>query len=103
MNMTYQHRGATLWVQLEGELDHHSAGDCRAVLDEVLGENPEIRQLRVNLCGLSFMDSSGIGVLIGRYKILRERKGVVTLYGMNPSVARIVEMAGLKKIMQVEG
>ena len=102
MNITYQHRGPTLWVQLEGELDHHSAADCRTTLDEILGDNPEIRQLRVNLCGLKFMDSSGIGVLIGRYKVIRERKGVMTLYGMNPAVGRIVEMAGLKKIMNVE-
>ena len=102
MNITYQHRGPTLWVQLEGELDHHSASACRALMDEILSENQDIRQLRVNLCGLEFMDSSGIGVLIGRYKVIRERKGVMTLYGMNPAGTRIVEMAGLKKIMNVE-
>jgi len=102
MNITYQHRGATLWVQLEGELDHHWAAEARSLLDGILNENPEIRQMRINLCGLDFMDSSGIGVLIGRYKLIRDRKGVVTLYGMNPAVARIVEMAGLKKIMSVE-
>ena len=102
MKITYQHRGTTLWVQPEGELDHHSAADCRAVMDHVLAENPGIRQLRVNLCGVSFMDSSGIGVLIGRYMTIHARRGVMTLYGMNPTVARIVEMAGLKKIMDVE-
>ena len=66
MNITYQHRGSALWVQLEGELDHHSAAVCRSQLDEVLAQHPEIRQIRVNLCQLDFMDSSGIGVLIGR-------------------------------------
>ena len=102
MKITYQKRDSVLWVQPEGELDHHSAAQCRELLDRVLTESPEIRQLRVNLCGLNFMDSSGIGVLIGRYKVIRDRKGVMTLYGMNPAVARIVEMAGLKKIMTVE-
>ena len=102
MKLIHDMKGGLLTVRLEGELDHHSAADCRTTLDEILGDNPEIRQLRVNLCGLKFMDSSGIGVLIGRYKVIRERKGVMTLYGMNPAVGRIVEMAGLKKIMNVE-
>ena len=48
------------------------------------------------------MDSSGIGVLIGRYKTIRERRGVMTLYGLKPAVAKIVEMAGLDQIMNVE-
>jgi stage II sporulation protein AA (anti-sigma F factor antagonist) len=58
--------------------------------------------MRMNLCGLSFMDSSGIGVLIGRYKIIQQRRGIMTLYGMKPSIEKIVEMAGLSKIMNVE-
>ena len=102
MNITYQHRGSALWVQLEGELDHHSAAVCRSQLDEVLAQHPEIRQIRINLCQLDFMDSSGIGVLIGRYKTIKERRGVMTLYGIKPAVAKIVEMAGLNQIMNVE-
>ena len=102
MKVTYQYRGATLWVQLEGELDHHTAVKCRRQLDEVLVSHPQIRQMRINLSELHFMDSSGIGVLIGRYKIMKERRGIMTLYGLKPAISRIVEMAGLAQIMNVE-
>jgi stage II sporulation protein AA (anti-sigma F factor antagonist) len=102
MKITYQYRGATLWVQLEGELDHHTAQNCRRQLDEVLAARPQIRQLRLNLSGLDFMDSSGIGVLIGRYKIMKERRGIMTLYGLKPAISKIVDMAGLAQIMNVE-
>lgn len=49
-----------------------------------------------------FYGQFGIGVLIGRYKTIRERRGVMTLYGLKPAVAKIVEMAGLDQIMNVE-
>ena len=102
MEITFQVRGDALWVQLEGELDHHSAARVRLTLDDALAAYPAVRQLRMNLSMLTFMDSAGVGVLIGRYKTLRARRGIMTLYGMQPPVGKLVELAGLSKIMKVE-
>jgi len=102
MTITYQMRGDTLWVQLDGELDHHSADQVRSTMEDILNANSGIRQLRMNLSQLSFMDSAGIGVLLGRYNQIHARRGVMTIYGMKPSVKKIVDMAGLAKIMCIE-
>ena len=74
--------GKTLYVGLNGELDEHSALYVRKKLDELIDET-DVRKLIIELSQLNFMDSTGIGVLLGRYKKL-VNKGVPILIA-NPS------------------
>jgi stage II sporulation protein AA (anti-sigma F factor antagonist) len=93
-----QKNGITI-ARLDGELDHHAAEKVRIAVDEQLsGES--IPQLVFQFAGLSFMDSSGIGVVIGRYKHVHARGGQVVLCAVSPAVARIMEMSGIYKIIQ---
>ena len=73
--------------------------DSRTTLDEILGDNPEIRQLRVNLCGLKFMDSSGIGMIMGRHKLIKPLGGKIILTGVKDNVERIINVSGLYKLL----
>lgn len=63
-----------LVVALDGELDHFCAQSIRRQLDEMLAD-PSVRYLVLDFDKLTFMDSSGIGVILGRYRILRDRGG----------------------------
>src|SRR5688572_6965430 len=89
-----------LIVGLEGELDHHHSDEIRKSLDELL-EDTSIRHLILDLGSLHFMDSSGIGVFIGRYKTINKRGGQVCITNINPQLARILEVSGLYRILKV--
>jgi len=87
-----------LYIALCGELDEHSSVYTRMTLDEVLGKTIA-KQIIIDLSELNFMDSTGIGVLIGRYKKMKEKN--VPIYICNPSIQaeRIFKMTGLYDIM----
>ena len=63
----------TLYVILSGDLDEHSAQHARITLDEMF-EKSGFNQIIIDLSELDFMDSTGIGVLIGRYKKMKDPK-----------------------------
>ena len=50
---------------------------------------------------ISFMDSSGIGVIMGRYKLAKQQEGKVAIVGVNQSLERILSISGLRKIVDV--
>ncbi|MBO8163081.1 MAG: anti-sigma F factor antagonist [Brevibacillus sp.] len=88
-----------LVVRLRGELDHHTAEDLRRKVDDVL-RNSEIRHIVLSLTDLEFMDSSGIGVILGRYKQISARSGEMVVCSINPTIHRIFEMSGLFKVIK---
>lgn len=97
--MLLQYRnGDTLVVRLEGELDQCCAERIRRELDTLLRDH-SIHTLVLDLATLTFMDSSGIGTLLGRYRILRERGGRVGVINMNPQIARLFHMSGLDRVI----
>ena len=69
MQMEIEAAGDRLTARIKGELDHHSAAQARAQLDALLTDE-RIRELRIDLRGLTFMDSSGLGVILGRYRVI---------------------------------
>ncbi|MBQ7884935.1 MAG: STAS domain-containing protein [Clostridia bacterium] len=88
----------TLYVILSGELDEHSAYQTRITLDDIFA-NPNFNQVIIDLSELDFMDSTGIGVLVGRYKKLKDKN--IPIFICNPSshAERIFKMTGLYDIM----
>lgn len=92
--------GDRLVVRLEGELDHCAAGPLRARVEEALGDG-KIKRLHLDFSRVTFMDSSGVGFVIGRYKTLAARGGRVTAGGMTPQVDRLFRMGGLHRIVKI--
>ena len=86
-------------VLLEGELDHCCAQRIRSELDLMLSD-PALMHMILDFSQLNFMDSSGIGVILGRYRLLRDRGGTLSVTRMNRHVARIFHMSGMDKIIQ---
>ena len=94
MDLHAAKRGARLTVKMTGELDHHCAERARTTLDHML-RDISVRELVLDLSGLTFMDSAGLGVVLGRYRILNARGGCVMLFGVPRSIDRIFRMSGL--------
>jgi stage II sporulation protein AA (anti-sigma F factor antagonist) len=90
--------GATLVVRLIGELDHHTAETVRERVEHEL-DTTACRNLIVSLERLSFMDSSGLGVILGRYKRISQLGGKMALCAVNDSVRKLFELSGLLKIL----
>ena len=95
--MEYELNGVNLIVHLPGELDHHSVRTLPQDIELLFGEY-EIRRIIFDFSAVKFMDSSGIGAVLGRYKRMCERDGDITLYGMNRRTRKLLEMAGVGKL-----
>lgn len=92
--------GRTLVAHIDGDLDHHCATNIRRDLDKIL-KRSEIKNLILDFSLLDFMDSSGIGVIIGRYKLINAIGGKTAIVVTKPTVNRMITASGLKKIISV--
>lgn len=90
-----------LIVRLAGELDHHEAEKLKVVWQNKMYQNP-IKHVILNLESITFMDSSGIGVILGRYKDVLQLGGKMIVCSVSPSIKRLFEMSGLFKIVHLE-
>ena len=88
----------TLYVVLKGELDEYSAPHTKICLERAFSGR-DFSQIIIDLSGLDFMDSTGIGVLIGRYKQMKSKN--IPIFICNPSkqAEKIFKMTGLYEIM----
>ncbi|MBR3873306.1 MAG: anti-sigma factor antagonist [Clostridia bacterium] len=90
-----------LTVTIAGELDHCAAPQIRRLLDDVLAD-PTVTRLTLDLENLTFMDSSGIGVLLGRLRTLQDRGGSMSVKNMQPPVDRLFRLSGLDRVISIE-
>lgn len=99
MKIKHVESGGNTTIYLYGELDECTATKTREIIDEIITKPLKSRKVIFNFANLTFMDSTGIGMLIGRYKKLKA-KGI-SICVQNPSihVDKILEISGLYKIM----
>ena len=97
--LSYEKRRNALIVRLSGELDHSAAADIRREVDALIDDSGT-RRLIFDLDGLQFMDSSGIGLMIGRYKRMARRGGSIAVRGSNARIDKIFQMAGLYQLVE---
>jgi stage II sporulation protein AA (anti-sigma F factor antagonist) len=91
-------KGTTLIVGIIGELDHHSAEYIKQKIDGELMK-ATIKNVVFDFSKVSFMDSSGIGVILGRYKNIQKINGKAAIVNPSSQIAKIFEMSGLFKII----
>ena len=90
--------GNIMYVTMSGELDESNAMYSKSVMDDLF-EKGGFNQVIIDLSELEFMDSTGVGILIGRYKKLKEKN--IPIFICNPSkhAEKIFNMTGLYNIM----
>ena len=90
-----------LEVDLVGEIDHHGAVRARGDIDELVFEKRP-KKLVLDLSKVSFMDSSGLGLIMGRYSLMKEMGGRLILRSPTPAVLRILELVGMERMLRIE-
>ena len=92
--------GRTLTARLSGELDHHTASAIREGIDtELFKARPEV--LVLDFTEVDFMDSSGIGLIIGRSEVARATHTAIRITGMSERHLRLLRMSGISKLDNV--
>lgn len=93
-------RNRTLTARAHGELDLVSADNFRQTVDKALDEMVA-RNLIIDLSKVTFIDSSGLGVILGRYRKINSKGGQLVLTGLNNNIKRILEISGILSFIPV--
>lgn len=95
----FEVRNQSLIIHMKEDLDHHNAIFIREQADKLI-EQKNIKKVIFDFSKVSFMDSSGIGVIMGRYKkLLHVGGGTLAVIGVSERIDRILKLSGLYKIM----
>lgn len=97
MQIDFELTDDILIVNLDGELDHHFSSVIREEIDNTI-DTFHSKHLIFNFEKVAFMDSSGIGVIMGRYNKISQLGGSLLITGCSEYVDRILEMAGIYTI-----
>lgn len=100
MQISFDSIESNLIVNFIGELDHHTAEEIRNEIDKKYFEKG-YKNIILNLNNLKFMDSSGIGLIMGRYKIVSQNGGRLSVTNVTPKVEKILKMSGIMKIVSM--
>ena len=92
--------GSILSIRVRGEIDHHTAASIRQGIDTTLFEKRPSK-LILDLSAVSFMDSSGLGLIMGRYSVMKELGGEMTVWNPSPETRAILTLAGMERLVKI--
>ena len=98
MKIECKKQNKNLIVKLYGEIDHHFTEDIRDKIDREF-KKQNCNNIILDFEDINFMDSSGIGMIIGRYKLIKEKNGKIYAFGLKDNAKRIFNMSGLNKLI----
>ena len=93
--------GPVLVARIEGEIDLASAAQVREPIEQAWASDGGLRHLVLNVKGISFLDSTGIAVILGRYRTVSARGGKVIVAGANSRVKRMLELSGALRLLEL--
>lgn len=100
MNSVFLQKDKTLLVEITEEIDHHSTEKMRRLIDDDITRYMP-RKVIFDFNQVTFMDSAGIGMLIGRYKVAKMLGSNIEMINVKPSIKKIFEMSGVLKIIPI--
>jgi len=101
MALKFSTKEDCLVVEILGEIDHHSAADLKERITKEY-ERGAVRNIELDFSKVTFMDSSGVGMIIGRFKDTEKRGGTLYASGLNGELERLFELSGLHKIVSIQ-
>ncbi len=100
MSVNIIQSGEVITACLDGEIDHHTAADIRAKIDEAV-EEKHPTMLVLDFKNVSFMDSSGIGLVMGRYKVISAEGGELAIINTSPQIGKVMKLAGMERLAKI--
>ena len=101
MNVKIEIMPEVITVRLAGDIDHHTAAPIRERIDkEIIKHEPSL--LILDFSGVDFMDSSGIGLVMGRYRLLRDNDAKIHIVNPPRHIEKVMRLAGLERLAQIE-
>lgn len=86
---------------LDGEIDHHSADGIREQIDETISRlKPGV--LTLDFKNVTFMDSSGIGLVMGRYRAMQSLGGRLVVKNTSLHIRKVMRLAGMDRLAEIE-
>lgn len=102
MKIDIKSEGGLAVAMLSGEIDHHNAKEIRQKLDKyIISAQP--RELAIDFRNISFMDSSGIGLIMGRYKLIHECGGSLEVRNPRSYIKRVLKLSGIERLVRITG
>lgn len=98
MDLKLYRKGTTLIIKIMEDMDHHSAQYLRQRIDGEIVK-ATVKNIIFDFSNVNFMDSSGIGVVVGRYKNIQKLNGRAAIVNANSKILQIFEMSGVLKII----
>lgn len=98
MKLACKVQGRNMIVKIQGEIDHHSSEMLREKIDKAY-DRSYARNIIFDFSDITFMDSSGIGVIMGRYRNISQQGGQVAIVHLQPQIERVFQLSGLHKII----
>ncbi len=98
MDVKLLRKGTTLIIRIMDDMDHHSAQYLRQKIDSEIIKST-VKNIIFDFSNVNFMDSSGIGVVVGRYKNIQKLNGKAAIVNASPKIMQIFEMSGVLKII----
>ncbi len=99
--ITSETKGTQLKITVTGEIDHHSARKFREDIDELIYYYRP-KKLCLDLSQIAFMDSSGLGLILGRFTLTRELGGELVILDPTDAVKKILDLAGTSRLIKIE-
>lgn len=90
-----------LVAEIYGEIDHHTAREIREIIDSKI-ERTSPKQLALDFGGVGFMDSSGIGLIIGRYKLMQSIGGEIIIENASERIKKILTLSGISRLAEIK-
>lgn len=101
MPVTLKNKNSTLYVFLKGEIDHHTAPELRECIDDAIILNDAPNLIVLDFGGVTFMDSSGVGLVMGRYRLAASKGKKIRVDNLSERDYKIMKMSGIEKLAEI--
>lgn len=98
MKVSAKRNNESLYIYLQGEIDQSVAGELRVKLDDYLS-SVDVKNVVLNMKDLTFMDSTGVGLIMGRYKKLMQKNIGLFIDKPNEQIDKVLRVSGLYRII----
>lgn len=98
VNFLLNNNKLKLTAVIDGDIDHHSAYNLRESIDNYVQKYNNLKLLELDFSGVQFMDSSGIGLIMGRFKLIKSRNGDLKVINIPERLERMIKLSGLAKL-----